>query len=63
MIQVTREEAMYIREHFPKVYVARTRHKYYVPEVMDVMRALPYNEEAKQIVSRARKGVRSGKKK
>ena len=50
MIQITKQEAMYIREQLPKIYIARTKHKYYAPETIDVMRLLPYNAAAQRFV-------------
>ena len=59
MIEITKYEAAIIRERFPDVFVAKTKHKYYVPELIKVMRILPNNTQAKNIVATHDKNRRS----
>lgn len=58
LIQVSKEEARKIREKFPDVYVAKTKHKYYVPEIPSVLVTLSHNDEAKAVLARNRKRKR-----
>lgn len=51
MVEITKEEAMLVRSRFPDIYVARTKHKYFVPELIKVLRILPNNPAARSIVN------------
>lgn len=55
MIQVTKSEAMLIRERCPWVHVARTKHKYYATEDFKAMQLLTHNSAARASLERQRK--------
>ena len=63
MIEITKQEAELIHTRFPDVFIARTKHKYYVPEIISVMKALTNNAAAREVVqerskNKQRKNVR-----
>lgn len=61
MIEITKEEAKYIREHFPKTHIHRTKHHYYCTEELGAMKALKYNSAARAIVAKRGNSRRNGR--
>ena len=55
MIEITKDEAQLLREKFPNVHIAKTKHKRYVSEELRYLRALPDNAEARAIVKNTNK--------
>ena len=58
LIQITKSEAQLLREKFPNVHIAKTKHKRYVEEDIRAMRALTNNTEARKIVAARNKNKR-----
>ena len=58
LIQITKSEAQLLREKFPNVRIAKTKHKRYVEEDIRAMRALTNNTEARKIVAARNKNKR-----
>ena len=58
MIEITKFEAHLLREKFPNVHIAKTKHKRYVEEDIRAMRALTNNTEARKIVAARNKNKR-----
>ena len=50
MIQITKEEAAIIRHKYPNVYIAKTVHKRYLPEIYKYLKLIPDNNKAKKIL-------------
>lgn len=46
MIEITKNEAMYLRKVMPNVHITRTTHKWYAEEIKSVLTQLPDNVEA-----------------
>ena len=46
MIEITKNEAIYLRKVIPNVHITRTTHKWYAEEVKRVLTQLPGNVEA-----------------
>lgn len=46
MIEITRNEATYLRKIIPNVHITRTTHKWYAEEIKSVLTQLPGNVEA-----------------
>ena len=46
MIEITKNEAKYLREIFPNVKITTTKNKRYVKERKSILKKLPYNQSA-----------------
>lgn len=48
MIEITKNEAIYLRKIIPNVHITRTTHKWYAEEIKSVLTQLPGNVEAEE---------------
>lgn len=48
MIEITKNEATYLRKVIPGVHITRTTHKWYAEEIKSVLTQLPGNVEAEE---------------
>ena len=48
MIEITKNEATYLRKIIPNVHITRTTHKWYAEEIKSVLTQLPGNVEAEE---------------
>lgn len=46
MVEITKNEATYLRKVIPNVHITRTTHKWYAEEIKSVLTQLPGNVEA-----------------
>lgn len=58
MIEITKAEAKEIRKVYPKVFIAKTRHKRFIEESIKYLELIPFNIEAREIVEQARRNAR-----
>lgn len=58
MIEITKAEAKEIRKVYPKVFIAKTRHKRFIEESVRYLELIPFNIEAREIVECAKRGIR-----
>lgn len=63
MINVTKQEAMAVRKHYPDACIIRTRHKWHMEENERYLMLIPHNQQAEEILKdrqarRARKSRR-----
>lgn len=58
MIEITKAEAKEIRKVYPKVFIAKTRHKRFIEESVKYLELIPFNIEASEIVEQARRNAR-----
>lgn len=58
MIEITKAEAKEIRKVYPKVFIAKTRHKRFIEESVKYLELIPFNIEAREIVEQARQNAR-----
>lgn len=58
MIEITKAESKEIRKVYPHVFIAKTRHKRFIEESVRYLELIPFNIEAREIVERAKRGIR-----
>lgn len=59
MIEITKNEAAYLRTVIPNVHITRTTHKWYAEEIKSVLTQLPDNVEANYALAELNKGHRT----
>jgi hypothetical protein len=59
MIEITKNEAAYLRKIIPDVHITRTTHKWYAEEIKSVLTQLPDNVEAKYALAELNNGHRT----
>lgn len=50
MINVTKQEAMAVRQHYPDACIIRTRHKWHMEENDWYLMLIPHNQQAAEIL-------------